>query len=252
MYIGEYLEKLKSIILSINNNDIKKITLDLLENPQLSFTLNKPLIQLEESPAAPRKHHMFTSGLLVHTYSVVRVALSLCSIFEEVYGVKVNRDLVIAAAILHDIFKYYQYTKDDKEGGYKTRDDWYLSHDYAIVAELALRRAKDELIRVVSEVHGVVPIKTFEGLIVHLADTIDAKFGEYIQNNAIALIRELDNQNLKPYAILDEVIKSEGPKVLGLLAKDKEAFIDMVKNKFIKIPESREIKEASNESKPSS
>ncbi|MEM1526885.1 MAG: HD domain-containing protein [Ignisphaera sp.] len=237
MYIHEYVEKLKSIALSINNDDVKKIVLDLLENPRLSFASNKPLIQVEVSPAAPRKHHMFTGGLFVHTYSVAKIALTLCNIFEEIYGIPINKDLVIAASILHDIFKYYQYTIDDKEGGYKARDDWYLSHDYAIVAELALRGAKDDLIRVVSEVHGIAPIKTFEGLIVHLADTIDARFGEYIQNNAISLLKELEDYDIKPYAILDEIIKSEGPKVLGFLAKDRDIFIDIVRNKIMKVLE---------------
>jgi 7,8-dihydroneopterin 2',3'-cyclic phosphate phosphodiesterase len=232
MYVIEFVEKLKSVAENIKDDKIREITLSILNNPILSFTDVKPLIKFEESPAAPRKHHMFTGGLFVHTYSVVKIALALCDIFEEVYNISVNRDLVIAAAILHDIYKYYQYVKDEKEGGYKARDDWYLSHDYAIVAELAFRSAKDDLIRVVSEVHGIAPIKTYEGLIVHLADTIDAKLGEYIQTNALNILKQLEQQISKPYEVLDEVVKLEGVKVLGLLSKNVEEFVKVIQ-KFV-------------------
>jgi 7,8-dihydroneopterin 2',3'-cyclic phosphate phosphodiesterase len=232
MYVIEFVEKLKSVAENIKDDKIREVTLSILNNPILSFTDVKPLIKFEESPAAPRKHHMFTGGLFVHTYSVVKIALALCDIFEEVYNISVNRDLVIAAAILHDIYKYYQYVKDEKEGGYKARDDWYLSHDYAIVAELAFRSVKDDLIRVVSEVHGIAPIKTYEGLIVHLADTIDAKLGEYIQTNALNILKQLEQQISKPYEVLDEVVKLEGVKVLGLLSKNVEEFVKVIQ-KFV-------------------
>lgn len=229
MYVNIYIEGLKRLAENISNEYIRDIVLSILKKPLLSFTSAKPMIQFEESPAAPRKHHMFIGGLFVHTYSVTKIALTLCDIFEEVYGLKIDRDLVIAAAILHDIFKYYQYARDDEEGGYKPRDDWYLSHDYAIIAELAIRGVGDNLIRVVSEVHGVAPIKTYEGLIVHLADTIDAKFGEYLQNDAISILKEFNRQECKPYAILNEVVKNFGVKALGLLAKNKNEFLELIK-----------------------
>lgn len=239
MSTQEYLEKLLILVEGISDVEIKKTVIDIIKNPVLSFTAVKPLIGFNESPAAPRKHHMFSGGLIVHTYSVVRIALAVCDILEEVYGVSVNRDLVMAAAILHDIYKYYQYARDDKEGGYKARDDWYLSHDYAIVAELVARRAKEDLIRVVSEVHGVAPIKTYEGLIVHLADSIDARFGEYIQNNAVLLIKDLEQIDSKPYTVLDEAVKTLGVKILGLLTKDRNKFIELIKEKILSVKDQK-------------
>lgn len=232
MYAVEFIEKLKSLASNIKDKNLKNIVIDILEHPSLSFTTVKPMINFEESPAAPRKHHMFAGGLFVHTYSVVKIALALCDIFEEVYNIVVNRDLIISASILHDIFKYYQYSRDEKEGGYKARDDWYLSHDYSIIAELAVRGAKDDLIRVVSEAHGIAPIKTYEGLIVHLADSIDAKFGEYLQNNVIVILKELEQQGLNPYELFNEIVKSEGVKILGLANRDRESFKNLIQRKM--------------------
>lgn len=234
MYVQEYIEKLLALAEeNIQDEQIKKVVISILKNPTLSFTVVQPLVRFEESPAAPRKHHMFTGGLVVHTYSVTRIALALCDIFKEAYDIDVNRDLVVAAAILHDIFKHYQYARDNKEGGYSARDDWYLNHDYAIVAELVARGAREDLVRVVSEVHGVAPIKTYEGLIVHLADSVDARFGEHIQNHAVLLIKDLEQHTSKPYAILDEIIKMLGVKVLGFLARDKNEFIRLTKEKIL-------------------
>lgn len=234
MYVQKYFKLLIELAESINREDLRRIVFSILKNPLLSISSTQPAVVFEESPAAPRKHHMFSGGLIIHTYSVAKIALTLCDIFSEVYKLSVDRDLVLSAAILHDIYKYYQYIKDDKEGGYRARDDWYLSHDYAIVAELATRGAKDDLIRVVSEVHGVTPIKTYEGLIVHLADSIDARFGEYIQNNIISLLKELEQQGHKPHAVVDESVKIFGVEILGLASKDKDSFLRLIREMLLR------------------
>ncbi len=51
-------------------------------------------------PAAKRHHHVFRGGLLEHTLSLVR----LCEIVAEHYP-SLNRDLLVAGAVLHDFGK---------------------------------------------------------------------------------------------------------------------------------------------------
>ncbi|MEM0001951.1 MAG: HD domain-containing protein [Desulfurococcaceae archaeon] len=203
------MQTIRKLVDNIESMEIKSIVEDFLRNPSLGITDVQPLINIEDSPAAPRKHHFYTGGLLVHTYSVARIALTLSEVFNEVYGLKVNRDIVIATAILHDIYKYYQYAPDNVNGGYKLREDWYLSHDYAIVAELSRRNPHDKLIRALSEVHGQAPFSTIEGLIVHLADSIDARLGEILQNMLISKLREYE-KNCAIYKVLDVLIKKHG------------------------------------------
>ncbi|MEM4481263.1 MAG: HD domain-containing protein [Desulfurococcaceae archaeon] len=186
------INELKNFIHEIQSEDIRDLVEGLINEPLLTFTDAKPVIKLEDSPAAPRKHHFFTGGLILHTYSVVNISLSLAEILNEVYGLKVNRDIVIAVAILHDIFKYYQYEPDYVNGGYKIREDWFLGHDYAVVAELSRRNAPEKLIRAISEVHGQAPFTTTEGLIVHLADSIDARIVEILQNTLLSRAKEYE------------------------------------------------------------
>ncbi|MEM4369532.1 MAG: phosphohydrolase, partial [Desulfurococcaceae archaeon] len=103
-------------------------------------------------------------------------------------------------------------------GGYKPREDWYLSHDYAVVAELARRGAPEELIRAVSEVHGLVPFTTLEGLIVHLSDSVDARLGEILQNMVLNRVRDYEARNCQLYKALNNMIENHGLKyVLRLM-----------------------------------
>jgi 7,8-dihydroneopterin 2',3'-cyclic phosphate phosphodiesterase len=225
------LKELTSLVNSIRKESYRSVVTSILSDPKLSFTDAKPLIDVCQSPAAPRKHHFYSGGLVLHTLSVALVALRIAEVFREVYGVSIDDDLVIATAILHDIFKYYQYAPDPVNGGYRARDDWYLSHDYAVVAELARRGAPDELIRAVTEVHGLVPFTTLEGLIVHLADATDARFGEYLQNVLLSKIRDVEKEGCTTYKVLDELIKRRGIKeVARLLSQGADKLVEEARN----------------------
>ena len=202
------LEKIKDIANTINRKDLRTIVLDLIENPIITFANVTPKISFLESPAAPKHHHAYPGGLIDHTYGVLRIALKLSDSFQEIYQFNVNKDLVISSAILHDIFKYYQYEKDPITGGFRSRQDWYLSHDFAIVAELAHRKAPDELIRVISEVHGTVPFTTIESQIVHWADTTDSNFIANLQNIIWYVCRDIETESNGKYIAIKTFYKA--------------------------------------------
>ena len=60
---------------------------------------------LRAAPAGERSTTPTRGGLVQHTLATVRLALALCDVVEQVYGAEVNRDVVIAASLLHDIMK---------------------------------------------------------------------------------------------------------------------------------------------------
>jgi len=210
--MGELVNKLIGYAESISDESVRKVTLGILTQPTLSFTDVKPIVGFLDSPAAPRKHHSFTGGLLLHTIGVVEASLRIREYVEMVYGLKADRDLVAAAALLHDLFKFYQYRPDEVEGGYKPREDWYLSHDYSIIGELARRGAPEKLIRVVAEVHGLQPFTTIEGLVAHLADSLDARLGDILQQMLLGKLRALDKEGCNPYKVMSEKARSDGPE----------------------------------------
>ena len=78
-----------------------------IKNEYLSTLLNKLFIEdkefvksFQEHSAAKTVHHGFIGGLMEHTLSVTR----LCDYMAGVYPL-LNRDLLIAAALLHDVGK---------------------------------------------------------------------------------------------------------------------------------------------------
>lgn len=81
------------------------------ENPYLKQLLRSFFVEDEEfigkfrfSSAAKSVHHSFVGGLLEHTLSVAKN----CEYFAAHYGV-LNRDLLVAAAICHDIGKVREF-----------------------------------------------------------------------------------------------------------------------------------------------
>ncbi len=207
-----YLEAIKDLVRRIRDPKLRNCVEELIADPRMRVCGDvEPRIELLESPAAPRKHHMYRGGLLQHTYSVARIAMEIAKVVKEIYSVEIDMDLVIATAVLHDIYKYYQYEFDDVERCFKPRRDWYLSHDYAVVAEVAKRGCPSRLVRALSEVHGTVPITTIEGLVVHLADSVDARIGEFLQGLVIELLKVVEQRyGCKHTQLLDELVSRMG------------------------------------------
>jgi 3'-5' exoribonuclease len=61
----------------------------------------------KEAPAATRVHHAFIGGLLEHTYEVLRLAEELFKLYPQI-----NRDLLVAGILLHDIGKLSEFKWD--------------------------------------------------------------------------------------------------------------------------------------------
>ncbi len=56
-----------------------------------------------ESPAAVYYHHAYKHGLLEHSIQVIELSLSMINTLDD--GIIINKDLIIAGSILHDIGK---------------------------------------------------------------------------------------------------------------------------------------------------
>ena len=85
------LDKIYSYIDSITDTQIKTLTKALISDCE-----DKLLFW----PAAYKLHHAMRGGLLYHTLSILRLADSVCGVYPSV-----DRDLLVAGAVLHDICK---------------------------------------------------------------------------------------------------------------------------------------------------
>lgn len=192
--------KIKAIAEKIRDKDLRKKVIDLLENPV--FEVGGRVyggLPLEISPAGLSHHHCYPGGFVEHVLSTVNLALALCDSVEKVYRGKVNRDLVIAGALLHDLFKPLTYAVN-QSGGYSTTGlADYMDHLSMIIAELVRREFPLELIHVVSAhhgEHGPIRPRSIEALICHLADLIDSRLNGEILNAASYLVKKATGEEL--------------------------------------------------------
>jgi len=160
-----------------------------LQSPMLkalldAFWADDALVkQFKRAPAAKKMHHAYIGGLLEHTLSMVMLADKLAGHYSGV-----DRDLLVAGAVLHDIGKV-------REFAYTHRIDYtdegrLLSH---IVIGVQMVEAKiqsiqdfpDHLAAMVKHMivshHGVrefgspEPPKTIEAVLLNFIDEIDAR-----------------------------------------------------------------------------
>lgn len=152
---------------------------------------------LHESPAARFRHHSYPSGLLAHILSSTRIALTMCDSVEKIYRGEVNRDMVIAGLILHDILKPLVYEeKGDRTYRHSPLGE-KVDHLTLVTSELIRRGFPLELIHIVASHHGeagpVTP-KTVEALICHLADWADSQMNGEVLKAAKYLVREVTGE----------------------------------------------------------
>ena len=131
-------------------------------------------------PAAIRRHHEYTGGLCEHALETVRFALSMVDTMERM---EVNRDMVIAGAVLHDIGKIFCF---DKVGyGYVPNDTYnlieHITMGIMFVDEYKNLISDSQLLQlrhIIQSHHGsygdVIPL-TAEAWVVHYADTVSSQ-----------------------------------------------------------------------------
>lgn len=198
--LGLLHPKIKALAEKIRDRNLRKKVIDLLENPV--FEVDGKVysgLPLDVSPAGLSHHHCYPGGYIEHVVSTTNLALALCNSVEKVYRGKVNRDLVVAGILLHDIFKPLTY-RVNQNGSYATTGlADYMDHLSMVIAELVRRGFPLELIHVVSAHHGEYgPIRprTVEALICHLADLMDSRLNGEILNAASYLVRKATGEEL--------------------------------------------------------
>jgi 7,8-dihydroneopterin 2',3'-cyclic phosphate phosphodiesterase len=192
------MEEVEKLTTKIRDKALRGKVLDLLRNPTLD--LDYPCLSVEECPAGAYQHHSYNGGLLQHTIGVTKLSLTLCDLIEEVYGGKVDRDTVVAGALIHDLMKCYTY-EPRGDGSYVSSPlGDKVDHLTLLVAELYKRGFPVEIIHVAASHHGdISPVKpkTMEALIVSIADLADSELSRKTLRAAEYLLRQMGESQPK-------------------------------------------------------
>jgi 3'-5' exoribonuclease len=181
---NDLLKKLDVLIdRSIEHPALKTLVRNVLSDNKTLFT---------RMPAAQNMHHSYTSGLLEHVWSMTRIAAFLADHYSKYYDEldpPLNRDLIVAATVLHDIGKLRELEYHPVEARYTTEGALVghvlMGRDMVREAAAKIEGFPEELLLCLEHAilahHGKrefgAPIApaTLEALIVSFVDDLDAK-----------------------------------------------------------------------------
>jgi len=193
--INEFLPKSKRDINEMKEEFRKRI--NSLGNHYLKSLMNRIFCdekfeKFSTAPAGKSWHHSYLHGLIEHTLEIIKICDLMCDIHPEL-----NRDLLIAGAMMHDFGKTEELTYD---GTFDYSDKGKLIGHIVIAALIINEEAgkipdfpedlKNCLLHIVLSHQGkleyaspVVP-KTVEAIALYQADELSAKVNAY--KNALA------------------------------------------------------------------
>jgi len=96
--ISVMVEELKALVTSIRDRDLQRLLMAFFDDPEL-------LAQFRVAPAAKGMHHVYLGGLLEHSLAVAKLVDAMMPLYQGL-----NRDLLIAGALLHDVGKVREMT----------------------------------------------------------------------------------------------------------------------------------------------
>lgn len=171
----ELLQQLSSFIELIENEYLAELVESFFSDPEF-------LEKFSQSPGAKALHHSHVGGLLEHTVGVVKILLTV----EEIHP-ELDRDLLIAGALLHDIGKLQEltaelmidYTDTGRLVGHIVHTDRMVNRAIDDIEGFPQQLA-DNLCHILLSHHGqkeygapIVPM-TAEACALHYADNLDA------------------------------------------------------------------------------
>ncbi len=173
----EHFKYILGVIEEFKNEELKKFVKDV-------WTKNEDLIKI--APAAKMMHHNYLGGLIQHIFECLGFAEC---IFPKMHK-KMNKDVLYAACILHDIGKIFEYKIDFETGFVEYNEDFkkdWISHSqYGF--SLCMENNQRQIAKMIAAHHGradwgaMIDLgeKDLENYyyIVHHIDDLSAKFGK--------------------------------------------------------------------------
>ena len=174
---NEVYNEIIEYINSINDEKIKTFMLNYFEEHKEKILL---------SPAAKTMHHNYIGGLMVHILECAKIADANIKILFQ----KINRDEAIAAAILHDIGKIFEYTIETENGiidyDEAFKKEWLTHSQYGYT--ICMANGFKRIAKMIAAHHGrtdwgaIVDLneKDLESYVyfIHHIDDLSAKYGK--------------------------------------------------------------------------
>jgi 3'-5' exoribonuclease len=189
--------QIRALVSQVRNQHVRALLLAFLDDPEIA-----PAFRV--APAAKAIHHAFLGGLCEHTLSVLQLGWRICDHYPQL-----DRDLVTAGALLHDIGKSREISTAP---GFEYTDEGKLVGHLVLTCQLIREKAARipgfppdlewQITHLVVAHHGrqeygspKEPV-TLEAMVVHALDELDTRVSSFGQLLAQAQGRWTESKNL--------------------------------------------------------
>ena len=205
--------RLAEVVKSLANEHLRELLVAMFRDPEFRC-------RFRTAPGAKVLHHAYVGGLLEHTVEVVEICLKVCDIFPAL-----DRDLLLAGAIVHDVGKLEELT-------------WTTAFDYTdegnllghlVLGERMVRERADRiegfpeelklmLSHLILSHHGVAEFgspkapSTAEAIALHHAEDLDAKVNMFLTE--IGAARDQGRRWTERHFLLHRPLYAGGPEVV--------------------------------------
>ncbi|MCA1829117.1 MAG: HD domain-containing protein [Myxococcales bacterium] len=175
------MDEIRAIVAAVKDSRLRALLDSFLDDPELGPAF-------AAAPAAKSIHHAHRGGLVDHTLSVMRLAQKICDHYPQL-----DRDLVVAGALLHDIGKAREltaagedYTDEGKLVGHLVLTCQLIHEKASKIADFP-RELEGLVTHLVVAHHGrreygspKEPV-TLEAMVVHALDDLDTRISSFGQ-----------------------------------------------------------------------
>ncbi len=196
----------------INNTCLKNVCKNILKDYKKELFVRSAGHDGIKNVKENRTHQCFDGGLIHHILNVTKNAYSIATIYRD----KIDMDLILFGAILHDIGKIIIFDEWNEQKEIKANlNDAYLLVDHVYLGEALVdeylkkedisEKLRYQALHIIATHMDTMPKHMAEAYIVSYADSIDADI-----ENMISYPRNAINPILKAYIYESENKKSEG------------------------------------------
>jgi 3'-5' exoribonuclease len=172
--------QVRALVVQVRSPHIRELLLGFLDDPEIGPAFKR-------APAAKGVHHPFLGGLCEHTLSVLQLGWRICDHYPQL-----DRDLVTAGCLLHDIGKTRELTY---ERGFDYSDEGRLVGHLVMTCQWIHERVQHipdfprelewHLVHLVAAHHGKLEFgspkvpHTLEAMVVHALDELDSRVSSF-------------------------------------------------------------------------
>ena len=183
--VGQLIVQLRQFVDSISHPQLQSLCQQYLDSKDI-------MEKFSQAPAGVKNHHAYQGGLIHHVVSLMELAESVVQHYPEV-----DRDLVLAGVLLHDLSKTdelayersLEYTDEGQLVGHlvmgvellgKQIDQWEANQGTTFPNDIAI-----QLKHMIVSHHGQYDFgspklpMTLEALVLHMIDNLDAKVHQF-------------------------------------------------------------------------